>query len=268
MGPKKQTYTGIDSHIPAKTTKRAEATLQFAREQQLSVFNSIDEIIYVADPHTHEILYVNKAAQRLFQKNTVGGLCYKEFQGFDHPCEFCNNEIILKMKGKPYNWEYHNPILNRDFAIVDRIIRWPDGRDVRFEIATDITERKRVEKELRENGKKYRSLYQEFEGLLNGIPDSIALVSPDLKFIWANKNTTVVFNKALPDIIGQYCYQVRHNRTEPCEICPVRRSYESKQPETEETTTPEGISVNIRAVPIMDEQGAVKGVIEIGREIT
>jgi signal transduction histidine kinase len=31
------------------------------------------------------------------------------------------------------------------FAIVDRIISWPDGRDVRFEIAVDITETRRIQ---------------------------------------------------------------------------------------------------------------------------
>jgi HD-GYP domain-containing protein (c-di-GMP phosphodiesterase class II)/HAMP domain-containing protein len=122
--------------------------LQFEREQLLSIFDSINEIIYVSDPNTHEILYVNKALQDAFQKSLVGGACYKEFQDLDSPCEFCTNEIILKEKGKPYQWEYHNPILNRDYMIVDRIIKWPDGRDVRFEFAVDITERKRAEEEL------------------------------------------------------------------------------------------------------------------------
>lgn len=36
-------------------------------------------------------------------------------------------------------------MLGKDFAIVDRIIKWPDGRDVRFELAIDITERKKLE---------------------------------------------------------------------------------------------------------------------------
>ena len=33
--------------------------------------------------------------------------------------------------------------------IMDRIIKWPDGRDVRFEIAKDITERKQLEEALK-----------------------------------------------------------------------------------------------------------------------
>jgi Uncharacterized protein conserved in archaea (DUF2110). len=31
---------------------------------------------------------------------------------------------------------------------VDRVIRWPDGRDVRLEVATDVTEAKRALEEL------------------------------------------------------------------------------------------------------------------------
>ena len=66
----------------------------------------------------------------------------------DSPCHFCTNEIILKQKPQPYRWEYHNPVINRNLDIVDRIIKWPDGRDVRFELAIDITERKLAEKAL------------------------------------------------------------------------------------------------------------------------
>ena len=128
--------------------KRAEEALQFEREQLLSIFESIDEIIYASDPNTHEILFANKTLREAFGKDLVGGICYREFQGFDSPCEFCTNEIILREKGKPYRWEYHNPILDRHYAIVDRIIRWPDGRDVRFEFAVDITERKRAEEKV------------------------------------------------------------------------------------------------------------------------
>jgi PAS domain S-box-containing protein len=125
--------------------KRSEEELQFERAQLLSIFDSINEIIYVADPKTYEILYANKTLRDSFKKNPIGGICYREFQGLESPCEFCTNEIILKEKNKTYQWEYHNPILDKDFIITDRIIKWPDGHDVRFEIAIDITERKKAE---------------------------------------------------------------------------------------------------------------------------
>jgi len=137
-------FVGIIRDITERV--RAEETLQAERAQLISLFDSIDEIIYVADMDTHEILYANKALQKAFQKSLIGEICYKEFQGLDQPCEFCTNPIIKTLNYQPYHWEYHNPLLNADFHITDRVIKWPDGRDVRFEIALDITERKQAEK--------------------------------------------------------------------------------------------------------------------------
>ena len=134
--------------IDITVRRQAEEALKSEREQLLSIFGSINQTIYVSDPKTYEILYVNDAVNNAFKKDLVGGLCYKEFQGLDSPCDFCTNEIILKEKYKPYQWEYHNPILNRDYLITDRIIKWPDGRDARFEIAIDITKRKQTERSL------------------------------------------------------------------------------------------------------------------------
>ncbi|MCF8070517.1 MAG: PAS domain S-box protein [Desulfobacterales bacterium] len=128
--------------------KKVENDLTLERLQILSLFNSINQIIYVVDPKTYEILYVNDSLKGLLKKNPVGSLCYKEFYGFSVPCPFCTNNIILNNKNTPYQWEHRNSFLNKDLMIIDKIIKWPDGRDVRFEIAFDITDRKKAEKAL------------------------------------------------------------------------------------------------------------------------
>lgn len=128
--------------------RHAVEALRSERTRLLSLLDNLDEFIFVADPFTYEILYVNKSTKDRFKKDPIGGICYKELQGRDSPCENCTNDIILKERGKPYRWDCHNPVIDRDLMIVDRIIKWPDNRDVKFEIALDITERKQVEKAL------------------------------------------------------------------------------------------------------------------------
>jgi len=122
--------------------KRIEERLEQEHAQFLAILDSISEIVYVSDPDTYEVLYANRALKERFGKNPVGGLCYREFQGISVPCDFCTNDIIRKQKGEVYKWEYHNPVLGIDLLVADSIIKWPDGRDVRFELAVDITEQK------------------------------------------------------------------------------------------------------------------------------
>ncbi len=125
--------------------KRAEEKIRKEHRQLLSLFESIDQPIYVSDMDTYEILFANRALREKFGSPLVGKICYRELGGLDRPCDFCTNRIIRELAGQPYSWEHYNPKLGCDFQIIDRVIKWPDGRDVRFELAIDITERKEAE---------------------------------------------------------------------------------------------------------------------------
>lgn len=127
--------------------KQLEEETKGQWEQFAAIIDNFAEIMYISDPRTYEVLLVNKSLEKALGRNPVGGLCYREFQGRSSPCAFCTNDIILKDR-KPYVWEHHNPLLSKDLLLTDQIIRWPDGRQVRYEIAIDITERKQMEKEL------------------------------------------------------------------------------------------------------------------------
>ncbi len=134
--------------IDINARKQSEIHLQNERAQLLSLFDSINQIIYVADMDTYRVLYANHTARKTFGAALEGGVCYEVLQGFSRPCDFCTNDIIRKMRYQPYRWEHHNPVSGADYEVVDRVLLWPDGRDVRFEMAVDITERKRSQSEL------------------------------------------------------------------------------------------------------------------------
>ncbi len=131
----------------------------------------------------------------------------------------------------------------------------------------DITDRQRAAEALRQEEKKYRALYHEFQGILNAIPDVICLLSPDLEIVWTNEGTaSVVFQNR--DLVGQHCYPVRHDRAEPCPDCPILACFQSGKMEIAEHPSKDGVIWELRAVPVYDDAGKIIGGIEVARNIT
>ncbi|MBC8179073.1 MAG: hypothetical protein ISR61_01680 [Desulfobacteraceae bacterium] len=128
--------------------QRSQESLRVQRDSLLAVFNHLPEILYVVDPATYELIFVNNTLKKSLGKDPTGGLCYRDLEGFDSPCEFCTNEIILKQMGEIYTWEHHKQLIGRDYLMTDQIVTWPDGRDVKLALAVDITLRKQVEEKL------------------------------------------------------------------------------------------------------------------------
>ncbi len=117
----------------------------FEYRQLLSIFEAIDEPIYVTDPETYEVLFANKILRKNFG-NVTGQKCYKAFQGRNSPCLFCTNKYIFgKNLGKTYIWIFQNKLNKRFYKCIDIAIGWPTGKMVRCEIAIDITEQKKAE---------------------------------------------------------------------------------------------------------------------------
>jgi PAS domain S-box-containing protein len=121
-------------------------TVETERQQQAAVLDNINEVIYVADPDTYELLYVNGAFKKIWG-DKVGQKCHKILQNLDTPCPFCTNDRIFNDSDEPYVWEFQNQISKGWFRCIDQAIAWPDGRKVRYEMAIDITKQKQVEEE-------------------------------------------------------------------------------------------------------------------------
>lgn len=137
-----------------------------------TVLDSLDALVYVTDMETHEILFFNKYGKDIWGDGK-GKICWQVLQsGQDGPCEFCTNDKLLDENGQPndvYVWEFQNTIDGHWYQCRDQAIQWIDGRMVRMEIATDITERKKVEEELQAAKEKAEALARidELTGLNN-----------------------------------------------------------------------------------------------------
>ncbi|TNF33208.1 MAG: GGDEF domain-containing protein [Gammaproteobacteria bacterium] len=102
---------------------------------------------------SYEMLLLNKYGRAQWG-DPAGRTCWSVLQtGQTEPCAFCTNDKLVDADGNAtgvHVWEFQNTVNGRWYQCRDQAIRWTDGRLVRMEIATDITERKLMEEELRQ----------------------------------------------------------------------------------------------------------------------
>ncbi len=133
--------------------KKTQKALQLSHERFLMVLNSIDAAIYAADLKTHEILFMNDYMVEIFGRNSIGEICWKAFRGQAEPCSNCKNNQLIDKNGNPFGvntWQDKNPVVNKWFVYSERVIEWTTGRLAKLQIATDISQIKVMEEELRQ----------------------------------------------------------------------------------------------------------------------
>jgi PAS domain S-box-containing protein len=152
--------------------KRSEEELKAAHKRFEDVLNSVDSLVYAIDMRTYEVLFINKFGRDNWG-DIEGKICWQSLQkGQSGPCEFCTNKRLIGPDGKPSEtvvWDIQNTSNNHWYECRDKAIYWPDGRVVRIEFATDITERKQAEEKM----KKYARELEEANQLKDLFTDII-----------------------------------------------------------------------------------------------
>ena len=180
--------------------KVAEEALRESNERLTTVMDSIDAFVYIIDMQTHEILFVNEYGRSIFG-DTKGQLCWKAFQKEQvGPCAFCTSDRLLAKEGSPvgvYRWEHQNTVNGRWYDCRDKAIPWLDGRLVRMEIATDITDRKQAEEALRIERDNLVNVFESIE-------DGIYIVNQQFDIQYVNS----VLVKEFGAYDGRKCYEI------------------------------------------------------------
>ncbi len=247
--------------------KEREEKLLFECSELFALFDSIHEIIYVSDPHTYEIVYVNRWTEEQFGKKVVGGICYREFQNREAPCPFCTNSIILHNNYAPYRWEYYNPVLERYYLITDRLIPWPDGRNLRFELAIDITEQKKLEQDLAKSEARWRAT-------LRSIGDIIVTTDREGSMTYLNPAGEAFTGFSLEKLAGKSFAEVFSSvfalssedfilffREALGKRCVIRKAEVLKKIEEERYFA-------LGGAPFCDSRGEIQGAVFVFHEIT
>jgi PAS domain S-box-containing protein len=157
----------------------------------------MDEIIYVSDPESYQILFANKKTKEIFGEEILGKKCYKVFQKLDHPCPFCTNKrLFRKESSRIHIRELQNCRNKHWYKCMDKAIKWPKDKYVRFGIVIDVTEQKKMEKALRESEELFRSIVENSH-------NCILIIDDNFKIIYANDEATGLGGYSKEEIVGQ-----------------------------------------------------------------
>ena len=129
--------------------RRARAELEASHQRFMTVLDGLDAAIYVADLEADEILFANKAFKNIYGYDTVGRNCWQVTSAcHPDPARFMAGAKRLAPHQTPlelHDIELPNGLNGRWYQLRERAIQWVDGRVVRMEIATDITDRMNME---------------------------------------------------------------------------------------------------------------------------
>jgi len=148
------------------------------------------------------------------------------------------------------------------------------ARAVRAEKGMHDHETVRVFRDVTEEERKERQIADTnafMEAMLNSITDGIIVLDPDMTIRFANPVVQRMYGSQT-DLKGKKCYQLYHNRGEPCQSCPVTRCFGSRRTEAEILAGPQGAESSwfrVTVHPIIDsESGELTGAVEFVQDIT
>lgn len=146
-----QGYQGIIRDVTEQ--QKAEKALQDREAHYRAMVEAFDGLIYICS-RDYRVEFMN---QRFIDRTGYDGrgeLCYKAIHNLDSVCPWCVNDRVFK--GETVRWEVLSPKDNRWLYVVNTPIYHADGTMSKQALILDITDRKKMEQELRESTEKLK----------------------------------------------------------------------------------------------------------------
>jgi len=254
----------MSSFIDITERKKAEEALRESENKYKAVVdNAIEGIVVVQDGM---LKFVNPKLVSVVGYS-IKELTSRPFIEFIHPehKEGVMGIHIKRLKGEEVPTIYEFKVFDKDGNAVwvennGILIKW-GGRPATLNFLRDITERKKAEHTIWTSESEKKSI-------LNAISDQILFHDTDLVIRWGNEAAARSVGMAQRELVGCYCYELWHSRSEPCERCPVLRAIETGSHAEGIITTPDERRWEVIGEPVCDRDGKIKGAIEIARDIT
>ncbi len=109
---------------------------------------------------------------------------------------------------------------------------------------------------------------QYYSDIIDLLPVYLSIQSRDLEILFANQT----FKNDFGNGIGKRCHEVYKASKDPCESCPVQKTFEDKKShiseETIHTLNGKESQIVVYSAPILDDSGDVTSVMELAANIT
>jgi diguanylate cyclase (GGDEF)-like protein len=168
--------------------------------------------------------------------------------------QISNDPIIVDLGGNKnhiYLSVYSSPVIGKNGSYIGKVM-----------VFNEITEQLKIKEA-------WLKTEQEKSLILQAMSDTVAYYnSPNLTISWANPAAAISVNRKLDEISGLHCYEIWHQRSEPCEECPVLKTFTTGQKQTIEKEIPDGLTFELHSYPVFGNQNKIIGVVEIGYDVT
>ncbi|MHC1742886.1 MAG: PAS domain S-box protein [Syntrophobacteraceae bacterium] len=252
--------------------RRAEQQLRTSEQHFRSLVESAPDAIFI---HTRgRFAYLNKAAADLFGAGSAEQLVGTPVIDRLHPdCHgLISERMRLLTEDKRPVPKLEHQYVRLDGSPVDvqaSGVPFPyEGTDGALVFVRNISEQKQAEAALVASEASYRDLSRQFNAVLEGIPDSVSLISTDLEVVWANSSAIAEMDTHKPYVPGMHCYDLWHGRIEPCKPCPMMDSLTKVEPVAHFVSSKDGKAWEFRLIPLKDDSGVPTHIIRVARDIT
>ena len=158
------------------------------RNEYQNLFERVPCHVSVQDKHLRLIRYNREIARNFAPK--PGDYCFAAYKGRSEPCQICP---VLKTFDDGKSHESEESLVNRDGSESIWLVRTAPIRDSNREIAAvmeislDITQLKRLEREIRKSEEKYYTIF-------NNIPNAVFVVdSSTMEILDCNQSVTATY---------------------------------------------------------------------------
>lgn len=179
-------------HLRDITNRKVlEKEIMLERNKLETIIESMGDGLDIVDKD-FRIQFMNKKFLKLFGKETIGKKCYEVYTVRNGPCDECP---VVKGIEKTGVLEV-NTAHGQTFLITHSPFKNLDGTISILEIFKDITERKKLERAIKESKEQYKFLFDYAE-------DSMVMVNTEGRIIDVNKRQEEVLGYSKNALLGQ-----------------------------------------------------------------